>query len=121
MDSYQSSSSATVNRTQDARQYCIKTCIDCFQVCTEAIKRCLSLGGHHANPLHIALMQTCVRICQTNAEILMLGSKMELSCCESCAEICEICAEECSNMKGLEDCENACITCAGNCRKISNR
>jgi len=52
---------------------CITDCFNCAAICIETINHCLSLGGEHAKPDHIGLMQTCAEICTVSANAMLRG------------------------------------------------
>ena len=104
---------------------CIDNCRSCHEVCLETISHCLEMGGEHANPDHVKLLQDCVQICQTNADFMIRGSSRHMLTCGVCAAICEACADECEKMATgdgadiMQRCADACRRCAESCRQMS--
>lgn len=100
---------------------CIENCLRCYESCTTGIRRCLSMGGKHASPEHILLMQSCARICNTSAELMMLGNKAHTYTCKACAEICEMCADDCEKIGAeMKECVEACRSCVESCEKMAS-
>ncbi|MDQ3712092.1 MAG: four-helix bundle copper-binding protein [Acidobacteriota bacterium] len=103
---------------------CIDNCQSCHEVCLETIAHCLEMGGEHASPAHIKLLQDCVQICQTSADFMIRGSDFHAQTCGVCADICDACAKECESMANgadfMQRCADACRKCAESCRKMSS-
>jgi hypothetical protein len=51
------------HHTDDEMQKCIQLSRECHAMCTQTISHCLRLGGHHAAPDHIRLMEDCAQLC----------------------------------------------------------
>lgn len=104
-------------------QECISNCLDCHAVCTETISHCLSMGGEHASPEHIRLLQDCAQICVTSADFMLRNSDFHPQTCSVCANICEQCATACETMANgdelMMDCAEVCRACAESCRSMS--
>ena len=102
---------------------CIENCQNCHEVCLETISHCLEMGGEHAKPNHIKLLQDCVQICQTSADFMIRGSEYHAQICGACADVCEACADECESMADGNDfmqrCADACRKCAESCRQMA--
>lgn len=100
---------------------CIRACSTCHEVCVETIAYCLSTGGRHAEPDHIALMQTCADICQTSADAMRRGASVHVHTCAACADICRSCADQCASMDGeqMQHCAETCRACAKECEKMA--
>jgi hypothetical protein len=105
-------------------QQCIDNCQNCHAVCLETIAHCLEMGGEHASPNHIKLLQDCVQICQTSADFMIRMSDYHAQTCGACAAVCEACAKECESMADGNDfmrrCADACRRCAESCRQMSS-
>lgn len=101
---------------------CIRACSTCHEVCVETIAYCLAKGGAHADPSHIALLQTCADICQISADAMRRGANVHVHTCGACAEICAACAQACASM-GDDDqmrrCAEACRSCAAECARMA--
>ena len=104
-------------------QTCIENCQNCHTVCLETINHCLEMGGEHASPDHIKLLQDCVNICQTSADFMIRGSEHHAAVCGVCAEVCDACAKECERMADgnefMQRCADACRRCAESCREMA--
>ena len=103
-------------------QECIRNCLDCAQVCTEPIAHCLTMGGSHATPEHIGLMQSCAEICAVSANAMMRHTEGHPSICGACADICRRCADSCAqlgNDESMKRCVEACRRCAESCQQMA--
>lgn len=104
-------------------QDCITDCMTCHAVCLETISHCLQMGGRHALPEHIRLLQDCAQICVTSADFMLRMSDHHSQVCGLCAEICEACARACEGMADgtdfMQRCAEACRRCAESCRRMS--
>ena len=102
---------------------CIEHCTRCHAICVETIAHCLAVGGRHAAPAHIRLLEDCAQICATSADFMLRGSDLHSHTCGACAEICARCAEECERMADddmMRECAEACRACAESCRRMSH-
>lgn len=104
-------------------QDCISNCMNCHAVCLETISHCLSMGGEHASPKHIGLLQDCAQICATSADFMLRMSDYHPQIFGVCADICESCAKDCESMADGDDfmqrCADACRRCAESCRQMA--
>ncbi len=104
---------------------CIQNCLDCYQSCTQMIRHCLTLGGVHAAPDHISMLQSCATICSTSAQFMLLESSYHEEICGACARICASCAKECREIgkddKTMLECAEICERCADSCREMSSK
>jgi hypothetical protein len=102
---------------------CIDHCTQCHAVCLETINYCLSRGGQHSDPDHIALMATCADICATSANAMLRGASIHTVICGACAEVCNECAEECEEMgeddPEMQRCAEICRQCADSCEAMT--
>jgi hypothetical protein len=101
---------------------CIEECSTCHDICLETMQHCLHMGGKHAEPHHIRLMQDCVEICQTSANFMLRGSDLHKHTCRACAEVCARCAADCAKMaddERMKTCADTCRSCAESCRRMS--
>jgi hypothetical protein len=101
---------------------CIRACRECSAVCTDTIRHCLTMGGDHAAPDHIALMQTCAAICTTDADAMARGTPGHEAICAACAEICRRCAESCERLgsdEAMKRCADASRRCERTCREMA--
>jgi hypothetical protein len=103
-------------------QSCIDDCTACHAICEETVHHCLGKGGKHADPAHIALLQTCAQICTTSADAMLRGTREHAHICRACEEICRACAESCERMaddEAMQRCASACRRCAESCRRMA--
>lgn len=104
-------------------QRCIENCNRCHALCQEMIQHCLELGGKHATPAHIRLLQDCAEICQTNVDFMLRMSEFHPELCGVCADVCTRCAEQCERIGQGDDmmkrCAEACRASAKTCREMS--
>ena len=84
-----------------------------------AASHCLEVSGQHAEPKHFRLMLACAEICQTSANLMLMGSDYHKRICAICAEICEACARSCEEIGDMQDCVDACRRCAESCRRMA--
>lgn len=112
------------NERSSEMQTCIENCQNCHAVCLETINHCLEMGGEHASPAHIKLLQDCAQICATSADFMLRTSDYHPQTCGVCADVCEACAKECESMADGNDfmqrCADACRRCAESCREMSS-
>ena len=103
---------------------CISNCLDCHAVCVETIGHYLAMGGEHASPQHIRLLQDCAQICATSAEFMLRQSEFHPQTCGVCAEICDRCAEDCERMANGDElmlqCAEICRKCAESFQMMAN-
>src|SRR3546814_11482642 len=79
---------------------------------------CLSQGGQHAAPEHIALLSACADICATRADAMLTGASVSPVICGTCAEVCRTCAQSCERMGDdaqMKHCAEVCMRCAASC------
>jgi hypothetical protein len=104
---------------------CIQNCLGCYTICLETAQHCLMLGGKHAEPRHIGLLNTCAKICETSAAFMSSGSELHGKVCGVCAEVCKACEQSCSNMADGDEtmlrCAEACRRCAESCRRMASQ
>lgn len=106
---------------QDLRT-CIDHCTSCHQECLQtAMGFCLDQGGKHADPAHLRMMLACAEICQTTANVMLIGHGTHREICRACADACEQCAQDCENIGDMESCVEACQQCATSCRAMSEQ
>lgn len=112
------------DKTQHSKMMndCIEACLACAKTCTETVSHCLSMGGEHAKPAHIALLLSCAEICQTSANAMLRGAQGSAAICGACAEICRRCAESCESLgkdPGMKRCAEACRACEKTCTAMA--
>lgn len=105
-------------------QQCITNCLNCHSVCLQTISHCLQMGGEHASPQHIGLLQDCVQICATSADFMLRMSQFHGDICGVCADVCEACAQDCERLANgdqmMMSCAKACRRCADSCRRMAS-
>ena len=106
----------------DRMKACIEECQTCHSVCLQTITHCLHMGGKHADPNHIGLLQDCAQICQTSADFMLRNSQLKGLTCGVCAEVCRRCAESCEHIGDdvmMQQCAQACRSCAQSCQEMT--
>jgi hypothetical protein len=102
---------------------CLKDCADCHNTCLETAKHCMQMGGKHAEPSHITLLNDCAEICLTSANSMLRGSVFSRRVCEVCAEECDLCAQSCESIDPddaqMKSFAGICRACAGSCRQMA--
>lgn len=102
-------------------QFAARSTQDCEAICIETIQYCLEIGGAHAAPRHIQLLQDCADICETTAKFVLRASAQHDGVASACADICELCAASCETFAGdpqMKACANQCYLCASACRQM---
>ena len=104
-----------------AMNECIDNCTQCHAICLETINYCLTKGGEHAAPQHIALLASCADICATSASAMLRGAEIHTVICGACAEACRRCARDCEAMGDAEmkRCAEICRRCAESCAAMA--
>jgi hypothetical protein len=105
-----------------AMNECIDNCTSCHAICLETISHCLSKGGAHAAPEHIALLAACADICSTCAATMLRGASVSAAVCGACAEVCRACADSCERMGDdpqMKRCAEVCRRCAESCTAMA--
>lgn len=91
----------------------------CEAICINTIQYCIQMGGAHAEPSHVAILQDCADICGSAAKFMLRASSQHRKVTEACADICEACADSCDkfpNDAQMTACADACRACAAVCR-----
>src|SRR3546814_15949511 len=99
-----------------AMNECIDNCTQCHAICLETINYCLTKGGEHAAPQHIALLASCADICATRASAMLRGADIHTVICGACPEACRQCAKDCEAM-GVA----GILRFGGNCRPAAEK
>lgn len=117
LERIQSSEMMTVDELHEG----IKDSLDCYQICTETILRCVTLGGKHAEPEHINLLLDCAKICSANADFMLRSSTYYPQICGICADICDECGDTCDRFEDvfMKECASVCRRCAEFCREMA--
>lgn len=103
-------------------QQCIEYCLSCYSSCVHTAQHCLELGGKHAEPGHIRLMNDCAELCRTSAGFMLRGSPFHGRICAACAEVCRACERDCHTMDEdamMQRCADACRRCAESCERMA--
>ena len=114
----------THQMTSEMRE-CIQNCLNCYAICLETAHHCLTMGGKHADPEHIGLMQACAKICETSAALMLSGSEFHSRTCAVCAEVCRACERSCASMaqgdETMQRCADICRQCAESCQRMARQ
>lgn len=114
--------SAYVSRhLSDQIRDCIQSCIECHQICEQMVRHCLEMGGLHADPVHIRLLQDCAQITAVAADFMLRESGLFARVCAVCAEVCQSCADDCELMpddEAMQICAEVCRRCAEACERL---
>lgn len=109
-----------MHKLSDTMLSCIDECLSCHKSCLSmAMNHCLETGGKHLEPEHLRLMMACAEICQTSANVMLIGTDLHRETCRVCAEVCEACATSCEEVGDMQECVDACRACAESCRKMA--
>lgn len=112
---------SSANRSP-AMNECIDNCSSCHAICLETLNYCLSMGGKHAAPEHIALLSACADICATSADTMLRGASVVKATCRACSEICVECAASCESFgddADMKRCAEICRRCAKTCAAMA--
>jgi hypothetical protein len=116
-------SPTTVHAMTQEMQECIDNCLNCHAMCVHTTTHCLEMGGKHAAPEHIIVLQDCAQICGTCADFMLRGSERHARTCAVCAEVCRACADSCERLAGDDDvlrqCAELCRECAESCQRMA--
>lgn len=102
---------------------CLEHCWQCHRLCLETAIYLLALEEEaDAKQEKVRLLLSCAEICQSTANLLLLGAGVYQQACKLCADLCE----QCAGLFGpdLEDrqmqlCFDACCRCAASCQKMA--
>lgn len=103
---------------------CARQCLECHQICERMVKHCLEMGGMHADPVHIRLLQDCSQICIVTADFIFRESGLAARVGAVCVEVCQSCADDCELMPDdelMQICAESCRRSAEMCEKITTR
>ena len=106
----------------DAMNACIDNCTRCHAICLETLNYCLTKGGKHAEPNHIATLAACADICATSAATMLRGASVSPAVCGACAVVCRHCAESCEAMGDdaeMQRCAEICRKCEASCTAMA--
>jgi len=104
-----------------ASQHVARTTQDCEAICVQTIQYCLEMGGNHAAPQHVQLLQDCADICETTTKLGLRSSPQLADIASACATVCDLCAASCERHAGdpqMKACANQCYVCAAACRQV---
>jgi hypothetical protein len=102
-------------------QQCIQACQDCHAICVDTVAYCLTVGGAHAAPEHLAVLTDCAEICHLSEDAMRRDSMTATTLCAACADVCDACATECDGFLGdaqMKVCADRCRSCAAACRQM---
>jgi hypothetical protein len=113
------------HHTDDEMTKCIQLCRECHAMCTQTISHCLKLGGRHAAPDHIRLMEDCAQMCATAADYMLRESPFHDRICRLCSDLCKQCGKDCEEVAGddqmVKQCLEMCRKCAGSCDRMASK
>jgi hypothetical protein len=113
------------HHTDDEMTKCIQLCRECHAMCTQTISHCLKLGGRHAAPDHIRLMEDCAQMCATAADYMLRESPFHDRICRLCSDLCKQCGKDCEQVAGddqmVKECLEMCRKCAGSCDRMASK
>jgi len=113
------------HHTDDEMKKCIQLCRECHAMCTQTISHCLKLGGRHAAPDHIRLMEDCAQLCATAADYMLRESPFHDRICRVCSDLCKQCGKDCEQVAGddqmVKQCLEMCRKCAGSCERMASK
>ncbi len=107
----------------DTRKNAISACQSCHLVCQEALAyHGDETGGRQLSSQHIKRLMSCIEICQTTANMLMIRAPLTDRLCEICAHICEQCATSCRAIEcdSMKQCAKEAGDCAKACYEAGN-
>ena len=110
---------ATMTRNQ--HQTCIDECNRCAQACYECFEACINEPDLTARRNCVKTLIECAQMCQMSAGLMSMNGQFSKDHCNICAISCEKCAQECSMFKDdhCQRCAQECRKCADECRKMS--
>lgn len=99
----------------------LKDCLECYQTCTETLRKCLKMGGKHAKLEHINLLMDCTIICDLSADFILRNSSYYPQTCSITADICDECSDSCDRFDEdfMKECASICRRCAESCREMA--
>lgn len=113
------------HHTDDEMHKCIQLCRDCHAMCTRTIAHCLKLGGRHASPHHIRLLEDCAQMCATSADYMVRESPFHDRICRLCSELCQESGKDCQQVAGddqiVKECIEICRKCAASCERMASK
>jgi hypothetical protein len=113
------------HHSDDEMKKCIQLCRDCHAMCTQTISHCLKLGGRHAAPDHIRLMEDCAQMCATAADYMLRESPFHDRICRLCSDLCKQCGKDCEQVAGddqmVKQCLEMCRKCADSCEHMASK
>jgi hypothetical protein len=107
---------------QAQMRQCIQNCLECHSRCLETVMHCQQMGGKHAEPAHLRLLQDCAEICQTSANFLLRSSTFHSRVCGVCADVCAQCARSCERFPDdpqMKACAASARRSAQSCRVMA--
>ena len=111
------------NQTSQAMKDCIKTCLDCHQICTETATHVLHAGEGHSEAQHLVALLDCAQICAMCADFMARRSPHHTHVCAECAEICMACAKLCEAHQDpdgqMKRCAESCQRCGESCQAMA--
>jgi hypothetical protein len=109
----------------DVLAQCIEECLGCAATCTSCADACLGEDDPGAMVACIRTDLDCADVCTVAGRILArqgAGAALQRAVLETCAEACRICAEECErhaeHHEHCRRCAEQCRRCEGACNEV---
>jgi hypothetical protein len=113
---------ANARLIHEGLEECVQNCWRCHRQCLETTIYLSLKGSDDAKEEKVRLLLSCAELCQSTANLLLIGAGVYQAACKLCAEICD----ECATILNLETedrqlqlCFDACCQCAASCRKMA--
>jgi hypothetical protein len=105
---------------------CIEACLECAQACTACADACLSEDTVAELTKCIRTDLDCSDVCETTGKVLSrhtgYDANLTRSLLETCATACKACGDECEQHAGMHEhcrvCAEACRRCEQACRDL---
>jgi hypothetical protein len=101
---------------------CVRSCMECQNVCHTTIQHRLRQGGRYAKPEHLDLLRECAEACSRAAEAMVAGLPSTDERCRECTDICDRCAADCASFGDdpqMRACAQSCRATAMLCRMVA--
>jgi hypothetical protein len=102
---------------------CIQNCWRCHRQCLETTIYLSAENVDDGLQDKVKLLLSCAEICQSTANLLLLGASICQDVCRLCAEVCEAGAmlfDPDTGDRQLRLCFDACCDCAASCRAVAD-
>jgi hypothetical protein len=107
-------------------QECIDACVECAQACTACADACLSEDMVAELTTCIRTDLDCADVCEETGRVLSrhtgYDANLTRAVLEACATACKACGDECASHAGMHEhcriCAEACRRCESACREL---